>query len=169
MKKITQGKLEFFTSKADAINKLIQLQGVCKDIENSNNCSIYFYCNKNGKITVESLRSRHDPKKAQIFTRLYGEITEQNDKAYINYYTVFNYMSVFARISFFIIAIIILSIFMIFVSDKIKALIAIVVCVIGLVFQLITIEKEKKNLSENSNTLIDVLENKVNIINNWDK
>ena len=78
-------------------------------------------------------------------------------------------MSVFARISFFIIAIIILSIFMIFVFDKIKALIAIIVCVVGLVFQLISIEKEKKNLSENSDILIDALKNKVNIINNWDK
>lgn len=169
MKKITQGKLEIFTSKADAINKLIQLQGVCKDIENSNNCPIEFYCNKNGKITVESQRSRHNPQKAQMFTKLYGEIAEQNDKTYINYYTAFNYISVFARISFFIIAIIVLSIFMIFVSDKIKALIAIIVCVVGLVFQLISIEKEKKNLSENSDTLIEVLENKVNIVNNWDK
>lgn len=66
MKKITQGKLEIFTSKANAINKLIQLQGVCKDIENSNNRPIEFYCNKNGKITVESLYSRHNPKKAQL-------------------------------------------------------------------------------------------------------
>ena len=54
-------------------------------------------------------------------------------------------------------------------QDKIKALIAIIVCVIGLVFQLISIEKEKKNLSENSDILIDALKNKVNIVNNWDK
>ena len=49
------------------------------------------------------------------------------------------------------------------------SLIAIIVCVVGLVFQLISIEKEKKNLSENSDILIDALKNKVNIINNWDK
>lgn len=169
MKKISQGKFEVFTTKADAIDKLIQLQGGCKDIKNSNNYIIEFYCNKNGKITVESQWSRHNPQKAKVFTKLYGEVIEQVDKTYINYYTSFSNKSVLIRISSFIIAIIVLSIFMMFVAEKVKDLIAIIVCIVGLIFQLISIEKEKKNLSENSDIFIEVLENKVNIVNNWDK
>lgn len=169
MKKINQGEFEVFTTKTDAIDKLMQLQGVCKDIKNSNNYIIEFCCNKNGKITVESQWSRHNPQKAKVLTKLYGEVIEQANKTYINYYTSFSNMSVFARLSCFIIAIIILSIFMVFVTDKIKALIAIIVCIIGLVFQLISIGKERQNLTENSNILVEVLKNKVNIVNNWDK
>ena len=169
MKKIEQGEFELFTTKADAIDRLMQMQVVCKDIKSSNGCSIAFYCDKNGKITVESQRSRHNPQKSQIFTKLYGEIIEHTNKTYIRYYTAFSNIGVFTRISCFIIAIIILSIFVMLISDKIKALIAIIVCVVGLVFQLISIEREKKTLSKNSNILIEVLENRVNAINDWDK
>ena len=52
VKKIKQGKLEVFASKNDTIDRLMQLQGLCKDIKDSNGGLIDFYCNKNGKIKM---------------------------------------------------------------------------------------------------------------------
>ena len=50
MKKIKQGKLEVCASKSDTINRLMQLQGLCKDVNVRNGGLINFYCNKYGKI-----------------------------------------------------------------------------------------------------------------------
>lgn len=169
MKKLQQGTFEIFTSKTDAISKLIQLQGICKDIKNSNDCRIMFHCDKRGKITVESLRDRYNLKKAKMLTKLHGDIFEQGNKTYINYCVFLDKKSVFLRLCVFLIAIVILSIFSVFIADKIKVLIAVIICIIGLVFQLISINKEKENPSLNSKILIKVLENKINIINNWGK
>ncbi len=169
MKKIEQGKFEIFTSKTDAISKLIQLQGICKDIKNSNDCRIMFHCDKRGKITVESDDDRYNPKKALILTKLYGEIIEQANKTYINYYISLANKNIFLRIGVFVSAIIILLIFGLFIDDKFKVLIAIVICVIGLVFQCISIKNEKRDPSLNSKILIKVLEDKINTINNWEK
>ncbi len=169
MKKINQGNFKIFTSKANTINRLMQLQGVCKDIKNTNNCRIEFRCNKHGKIIVESQWDRFNPKKAEIFTKLYGDVIEQANETQIVYYTAFDKNSVFSKLSTFLIASIILLILIVFVADKIKVLIAIIFCIIGLVFQLISIKKEKDNSSLNSDILIKTLENKVNMINNWEK
>lgn len=168
MKKIVQGKFDVCTSKVDAIDKLMQLQGVCQE-KNSNNCRIEFHCNKHGKIIIESQVSRHSPKKAKIFTKLYGNVTKQNNKTYVNYYISFDKNGVFRRLSAFLIAAIVLLFFLVFVPNKTKVLIALILCIIGLIFQLFSIEKEKSNLNLNSDTLIKVLENKVNIVNNWEK
>ena len=51
MKKIEQGMFEIFTSKADAINKFMQMQGVCREELSSENL-IEFYCSKKGKISI---------------------------------------------------------------------------------------------------------------------
>ncbi len=169
MKKIEQGTFEIFTSKDDAINKLMQLQGVCKDIRNSNDCRILFECDKCGKIVVESDDDRYNLKKALILTKLYGEIIEQANKSYINYYVSLENKNVFLRLSMFVIAIIVLLILGLFIDDKLKVLVAIVICIIGLVFQCISIKNEKCNSSLNSEILIKVLEDKINTINNWEK
>ena len=49
MKKINQGKYEVFTTKEDAIDKFMQMQGVCREKISGDNL-IEFYCQKNGKI-----------------------------------------------------------------------------------------------------------------------
>ena len=51
MKKISQGKYELFTTKADAIDKFMQMQGVCRE-ELSSDKQIEFYCSKKGKVTI---------------------------------------------------------------------------------------------------------------------
>ena len=151
MKKTTVGTLQVFTSKADAISRLMQLQGVCKDVKNSNNCRIMFHCNKQGKIIIESEWDRYDPKKAKIFTTLYGEIIEQDDKTQINYYTAFDKSSVRKRIAAFIVSIIVLLICLVLAASEaivrimITASVGIVVCIYVLAFQLSSIKREKRN------------------------
>ena len=46
VKKISQGKFEVFTTKADAINKFMQLVGYCRE-ELTYNRRLSFYCSKN--------------------------------------------------------------------------------------------------------------------------
>lgn len=171
MKKIKQGKIEVFTSKHDAINKLMQLQGLCKDVKDSNGGLINFYCNKNGKIKIECYEERLklNFKNSRILSKLYGSITEYNHQTFIVYFTSLKITSIFARISFFLMAIVILALFLLLPVDKIKVLIVIVCLIIALIFQVITILKEKNNPHMNSEILIKVLEDKVNIINNWER
>lgn len=171
VKKIKQGKLEIFASKKDTINRLMQLQGLCKDVKDSNDGLINFYCNKKGKIKIECYEKRLklNFKNSRILSKLYGAVTEYNHQTYIEYFTSLKISSIFARISFFLIAIVILALFLLLPVDKIKVLIVIVCLIIALIFQVISILKEKSNPHMNSETLIKVLEDKVNIINNWEK
>ena len=171
MKKINQGKFEVYASKTDTINRFMQLQGLCKDVKDSNDGLIDFYCNKNGKIKIECYEERlkFNLKNSRILCKLYGTITECNNQTYIDYFTTLKISSIFVRISFFLIAIVILSLSLLLPVDKIKVLIVIICLIIALIFQVISILKEKNNPHINSETLIIALENKVNIINNWDK
>lgn len=171
MKKIKQGKLEVFASRNDTIDKLMQLQGLCKGVKASSGNLINFYCNKNGKIKIECYEKRlkFDLKNSRILCKLYGTITECNNQTYINYFTSLKISSFSARISFFLIAIVILALFLLLPVDKIKVLIVIVCLIIALIFQVVSILKEKSNPHMNSETLIKVLEDKINIINNWEK
>lgn len=171
VKKIKQGKFKVFASKKDTINRLMQLQGLCKDVKDSNGGLINFYCNKRGKIKIECYEERLklNFKNSRILSKLYGSITECNHHTYIDYFTALKISSIFARISFFLIAIVILALFLLLPVDKIKVLIVIVCLIIALIFQIISILKEKRNSHINSETLIKVLEDKVNIINNWEK
>ncbi len=171
MKKIKQGEFEICASKKDTINRLIQLQGLCKNINDRNGGLINFYCNKNGKIKIECYEKRLklNFKNSKILTKLYGVVTECNNITYINYFTSLKKSNIFVRISFLLAAIIILTFFMLSSVYKSKVLVAIICCIIALVFQIISLLKEKSDPHTDSDTLIKVLEDKVEIINNWEK
>lgn len=171
MKKIEQGKLEVRASKNETINRLIQLQGLCKDVNDRNGGLIHFYCNKNGKIKIECYEERLklNFNHSKILTKLYGVVTECNNKTYIDYFTSLKNSSVFARISFLLTAIVIAAVFMLLPVDKSKVLVVIVCCIIALAFQIISILKEKSNPHIDSVTLVKVLEDKVDTVNNWEK
>lgn len=171
MKKINQATIEIFSSKDEAINRLMQLQGVCKNANDSNGGLIDFYCNKNGKIRIECYEERMklNFKNSKILTKLYGTVIERNHKTYIDYFTSLKISSIFARLSFLLIAIVILALFLLLPVDKIKVLIVIVCLIIALIFQVISILKEKSNPHMNSDILIKVLEDKISIINNWNE
>lgn len=58
MKKIKQGEYELFTTKADAIDKFMQMQGLCREGFNDYQ-QIEFSCTKKGKITVTNPPSKY--------------------------------------------------------------------------------------------------------------
>ena len=60
MKKISQGQFEIRTTKVDAIDKFIQMQGVCREKINGEN-PIEFYCSKKGKIIITNPPTTQHP------------------------------------------------------------------------------------------------------------
>lgn len=169
MKKISQGKLQICATKADAIDKFMQMQGLCREGINDYQ-RIEFYCNKKGKITVTNPPSKHI--EHTYSTALYGEVIEQDGKTYVAYYTVYSHynnvlkiislvmltaMSVFAIVSAFADA------------GKKTPYILFVLCCALFVFQLINTIKEKKNAPKDSKIMVDELEKRVEAVNLWDK
>ena len=100
MKKISQGKLEVLTSKADAINKFMQLQGDCREKLTYNRC-LYFYCSKKGKIYISDVRSASDRYTIDS-THLIANIVEQEGKTYVTYLTRFSSIINVMAIIFFL-------------------------------------------------------------------
>lgn len=97
MKKISQGKFEICTTKVDAIDKFMQLQGLCRKEINGYQ-KIEFYCTKKGKITVTNSPSKHIENTHS--TSLHGQIIEQDGETYVSYYTVYrHYNNILKKIS----------------------------------------------------------------------
>ncbi len=170
MKKISQGKYELFTTKEDAIDKLMQLQGICTE-EISGESQIEFFCYKNGKIAVTNpLRTRK--RYHYNSTNLYGKVVRQNGKTYVTYYTafskfnhVFNYIDIISRILIAIL-VIILMVKYAFNIYKIVFLLLILAAWVSLFIKNLN---EKKNSSNDSEILINELEKRVVAVNQWDK
>ena len=77
MKKISQGKFEICTTKADAIDKFMQMQGVCREELSSENL-IEFCCSKKGKISITNPPKKHIEHTNS--TNLFAEIIEEDGK-----------------------------------------------------------------------------------------
>lgn len=169
MKKISQGKYELLTTKADAIDKFMQMQGICRE-EISGENSIEFYCHKNGKIIITNPPTRRVERDNS--TNLYAEIIEQDSKAYVTYYTAFSqsnnvlkmiFLAIYLLIAIFAIAVTIIG--------KVKTY-YLPILVLGLVFfgiKLFASTKEEKNSPKDSEILIKELEKRVEAVNLWDK
>lgn len=169
MKKISQGKFEICTTKSDAIDKFLQLQGLCREEINGYQ-KIEFYCTKKGKITVTNSPSKHIEN--TFATSLYGVIIEQDGKTYVSYYTVYshynNVLKVISLINLILMSL--LAIAFIFVDFGINApYILFVLCCALNVFELIKALKEKKNAPRDSKIMIKELEKRVEAVNLWDK
>lgn len=169
MKKINEGKFELFTTKTDAINKFIQVQGICIE-EISGENPIKFYCSEKGKITIT------DPPTKRIesmnSTNLFAEIIQQDGKTYVTYYTEYsNFFNVLKLI--FLIINIITAIFAIIFTvvspDKTAYIIILVSCLVLFTFQLFSNAKEKNNSPKDSEILINELKKRVEAVNLWDK
>ena len=87
MKKIDQGQHEIFTTKSDAINKFMQMQGVCRGELNGEK-QIEFYCHKNGEIAITNPPRRHTQNINS--TNLFAKMIEQDGKTYLTYYTTYS-------------------------------------------------------------------------------
>ena len=167
--KISQGKFELFTTKADAIDKFMQMQGLCRE-EINDYQRIEFYCTKKGKITVTNPPSRRI--EHTFSTALYGEIIEQDGKTYIDYYTVYSHYNNILKI----ISLVILTVMSVFAitfaildSTQKTPYIIFLLCCAFFVFQLINTLKEKKNAPRDSKIMIEELAKRVEAVNLWDK
>lgn len=169
MKKISQGKYELFTTKTDAIDKFMQMQGLCREEINDYQL-IEFYCTRKGKITVTNPPSRHIER--TYSTSLYGEVIEQDGKTYVSYYTVYSYYNNILKI----ISLVLLTVMSVFAilsaiadsSQKVPYIIF-VLCGAFSIFQLINTLKEKKNSPRDSEIMVRELKNRVDAVNLWDK
>ncbi len=169
MKKISEGKFELSTTRADAIKKFMQLPYICRETLNYEN-GIHFYCNENGKISIVSPPSRFVT--SDNSTNLYAEIIEQDGKAYVSYYTAFsksNYllkMIVFSVCLIIIIGAIILALIGL---DKRYSIFSLIFTLVLIVYSLYTASNEESASPMDSEILIGELEKRVEAVNLWDK
>jgi len=169
MKKISQGQFEIRTTKADAIDKFMQMQGVCREELSSENL-IEFYCSKKGKIAITNPPKKHIEHTNS--TNLYAEIIEQDGKTYITYYTVYSHFNnVLKIISLTMLIVMAILAILLAVSnvDKTVSPIVLVLCLLFFVYQLFNNAKEQKNSPNDSKIMINELEKRVEAVNLWDK
>ncbi len=169
MKKISQGQYEIFTTKPDAINKLRQMQGICRDALSDEN-RMAFTCLKDGKISITDPPGR----KAEHAnsTNLFAEVIEQDGKTYVTYYTSFNRTNNILKSIFLIVDIImaIIGCILVAISDnKLYAFAILAVCLAVAAFSLFTNAKEEENSPADSDILINELQRRVEAVNLWDK
>ena len=162
--KISQGKLELHTSKSDAIDKLMQLQGVCSE-ENSNDNPIEFYCTKSGNVAINNPPTKFVSK--EISTKLFGKVIVEDGKTYLTYSTTYSSSNNIIKIIYLTIMLL-ASILGIFIEKTILIFALILACLLfGSMLSSAT--NEKGNASNDSEILIKELEKRVDAVNNWDK
>lgn len=164
MKKIEQGKIEAFTSKGDAINKLIQMQGFCQS-QLSNCNSIEFFCTKKGKIAISNPPTYKVQKENS--TKPFGNIIEENNKTDITFYTTYSNVNNITKIIY--LTIMMVSAMFNFFVDKTIPRIVLILCFLLFSYMLFITTKEKSNSLTDSNILINELKKRVDAFNNWDK
>ena len=169
MQKISQGKYELFTTKQDAIDKFMQMQGVCRE-EISGEKPIEFYCTKKGKIIITNPPTKRVENENS--TNLFAEILEQDGKVYVDYYTSFSKSnnilnSIFLAV-YFLIAVLAI-VLTIYTHTKIYYLPILFLELLLFGFKLFSATKEEKNSPMDSEILINELEKRVEAVNLWDK
>jgi hypothetical protein len=169
MKKISTGKYEISTTKADAIDKFIQMQGICRE-EISGEHAIEFYCSKKGKICITNPSTRHIENMNS--TILYAEVIEQDGKTYVTYYTEFSRFTNIFKIIFLAVVIMIALFEIVFAITNVDKAGFSLISILGVVlfsWQLLNGTKEGKNSRTDSDILIKELERRVLAVKLWDK
>ncbi len=169
MKKISQGKFEIHTTKADAIDKFMQMQGVCREKINGEN-PIEFYCSKKGKIIITNPPTRRV--ESDNSTNLFAEVVQQEGKTYVTYYTMFNKSNNIFNLVFIVVYLLIGVLAIIFdIADKNKIYYLPILLLGTLLFgyKFFVNTKEEKNSPIDSEILIKELKKRVEAVNLWDK
>lgn len=169
MKKISQGEFDLFTNKSNAIERFLQLQGVC-NAQMSDESAIQFYCTKKGKITITNPPSRHYENENS--TSLFAEVIEKNGKTYVSYYTVFDNLANTTKVVGIALEIIMIIIAIIFGIISGQALISILILVAAVIAHIVifsSASREGVDAPIDSEILIKELEKRVEAVNLWDK
>lgn len=169
MKKISQGRYELFTTKADAIDKFMQLQGICRE-EISGEKPIEFYCTKKGKIIITNpptkrVESHHS-------TNLFAEVVQQEGKTYVTYYTKFDKLNNILNLIFIVIYLLIGVLAIVFAIASKNEIYYLPILLLGVLlfgYNLLVNTKEETNSPKDSEILIKELEKRVEAVNLWDK
>ncbi len=169
MENINEGKYEIFTTKADAINKFRQMQGICRE-ELTDRSRIEFRCSRKGKITVTNPK-RGNNNTASSSTMLFAKVIEQDGKTYATYYTTYSGLNnAFNFINITILIIVcIIAIVLAVTMDNMITLILLGLSLLLYIFELFRNRKEKTNFPKDSEIMINELQKRVEAINKWDK
>lgn len=169
MKKLRQGQYELFTTKADAIDKFMQLQGPCREVIGGED-AIWFYCRKNGRIVIS------DPPQSRAendnSTELFAEITEQDGKTYVTYYTAFSKANNVVKFIWFAVYMLLAAVSVVLAVTGAYPVKYLPVVALPLLFfgaKLFLVAKEEKNAPNDSDILINELGRRVEAVNLWDK
>ena len=169
MKKISQGKFEIFTTKADAIDKFIQMQGVCTEKIGDEN-PIQFYCTKKGKIIITNPPRRRVEN--HYSTNLFAEVVQQEDKTYVTYYTTFDKSNNILNSIFLVIDLLIGVLAIVFAIVSKSEIYYLPILLLGVLLfgqKLFINTKQETNSPKDSEILIKELEKRVEAVNLWDK
>lgn len=164
MKKIAQGEIEIYTTKIDAINKFMQLTGVCRE-EVSNDKPIEFYCTKTGKIAISNPPTTLVTR--EISTKLFGKIIERDEKTFVTFQIMYSSANNVIKIIYS--TLMLISTLLVFFIDKTAMRVAFIFSFLLFGSLLISATKEKNNSPFDSELLIKELEKRVNAINSWNK
>lgn len=169
MKRISQGEYEIFTTKKDAIDKFMQMQGTCRE-EISGENPIRFYCSKKGKIIITNPPTKRV--ESDNSTNLFAEILERDGKAYVAYYTAFSRSNNVLKYIFLAIYLFLAIIAIVLAINTRGKTYYLLILFFGLLlfgFKLFSATKEEKNSPKDSEILIKELEKRVEAVNLWDK
>ena len=163
MKKIAQGEFEIHTTKKDAINKFMQLTGVCR--EEISDKPIEFYCTKTGKIAISNPPTTLVTR--EISTKLFGKIIERDEKTFVTFQIMYSSANNFIKIIYS--TLMLISTLLAFFIDKTAMRVALIFSFLLFGSLLISATEEKNNSPFDSELLIKELEKRVNAINNWNE
>ncbi len=164
MKKIAQGEFEIHTTKKDAINKFMQLTGVCRE-EISDDKPIEFRCTKTGKIAISNPPTTLVTR--EISTKLFGKVIERDGKTFTTFQIMYNGANNVIKIIY--LTLMLISTVLAFFIDKTTMRVALIFSFLLFDSLLFSATKEKNNLTFDSEMLIKELEKRVNAINSWDE
>ncbi|MBE6793037.1 MAG: hypothetical protein E7534_06055 [Ruminococcaceae bacterium] len=169
MQKIQEGKYEVFTTREDAIEKFMQLEGVCRE-EISGENQIAFYCYESGNVYITDPPARSADNTNS--TNLYGKVITQDGKTYVTYYTGFRKSNqVFKIISLIFMILLAIGAIVLSVIQKniTVSVVALALCLIVVVNNLRDSAREGQNSPRDSEILVKELERRVEAVNKWDK
>lgn len=169
MKKVSQGEFEIFTTKADAIDKLRQMQGICRENISGDN-AIEFLCQKNGEIFITNPPRRRVENDNS--TVLFAKVVEKDGKTCVTYYTSFSKSTNALKLIFLLIDFLMAAISIVFVVLSKSQMYYLPILVLTLPFfgfKFFFVTEEENNSQKDSEILIKELEKRVEAVNLWDK
>ena len=162
---IDETTYEVCGTREDVIDKLRQLQGVCRETI-SDDRKIEFYCSKKGNISISNPYNKYIEN--QHSTELFGKVVSENNKTYIKIYVTYNKFTNFLKKSICLIDVLVAVLAMIFV-DKPYSFIVLFICFIFFVYNLISCNNEKDSAPFDSDILKQEIEKRIDALKNWDK